>query len=60
MEVKPTDQPMSLEDSAEDEKKIMNVETIAETWIALTIRNTPALTANSTITLPNAMAFSNH
>ena len=51
-EMKPPDQPLSLgvttedAEATEDEDVITDAEITAETRIATTIRNTPALTAN--------------
>jgi hypothetical protein len=50
--MKPPDQPFSLEvatedaEATEDEDVIVDAEITAETRIAMTIRNTPPLTAN--------------
>jgi hypothetical protein len=70
----PPDQPLSLADATEDEEVtededgnvIVDAETTADTTaktkadIATMIRNTPALTANRTITPPKTVGFSNN
>jgi hypothetical protein len=63
--MKAPDQPSSLavgtEDTegTEDEDIIADQEITVETRIAMTIRNTPPLTANWTITLPKTVTFLN-
>jgi len=60
----PLDQPSlptyATEEATKDADVNVDVETTVESWIAMMIRDTPALTANWTITLPKTVAFSNH